>query len=181
MKSEHLLLIANFIAIACCLWAWQYFSAVMIQKEASLGRLKKCNQLSQDIVDLDHKISSALVVSDAGFDPSRIVQQQWEKAGLPSDLFTIAMYQAAMNEETEFKLWGARLPQVDASLIQAAIFIAGLAESEAGAQVGKLSLARLRKTDDDYSGQTEIWQVSFDDLTYLKKSNPTPDGQRGKK
>ena len=78
---------------------------------------------------------------------------------------------ARTDRETNLKLWGIRLPPADGNLRQATKFIAGLADSDAGIQVGRLGLSRARKVDDSNSRSDEIWQMVFDEVTYLKESD----------
>lgn len=171
MKRKQLLIIANVLAAACCLWAWQMWSTANAQKESSFGRLKECEQLLQKIQTFDRVLVDTLVVSGSDFDPSRVVEKHWNQSGLPGDVFTVSQYRARTDRETNLKLWGIRLPPADGNLRQATKFIAGLADSDAGIQVGRLGLSRARKADDSNSRSDEIWQMVFDEVTYLKESD----------
>lgn len=168
--STRLLLVANVLAAACCLWAWQKWSDAADRSRDSMSRLKQCQQLCEKMDELDKLVEGKLVVLPADFDPTRVVEQRWKVAKLSGDGMIKSEYRARMKEEVGIQKTGITLGQTRATLRQVVDFVRLLSEADANFQVGRLTLQRPRKSEDKQGGK-ELWDVTFQDVTYLEKDD----------
>ncbi len=172
MKQEKLLVFANILAVATAFWLWMDFDASRRSLVQTDTALQRSIAFAEEIDSLRSELNSRLVIEDAGFDPSRDISMAVKRANLyRKKEFSLRELSSRNIESTKVDRCTVLLPKYQLSLRKIVNLVVCLADADPNFQVANMVLNRPEKvTDTTTNPSTEVWDVDFKEIVYLRSS-----------